>query len=66
MERKSGNIIEFVITDEIDTINPNSFNLSNRKVNFQVPAIGMALDNNSNFFYSITGKGLLNVWNIKS
>ena len=63
---KSGDIIEFVITDEIDTINPNSFNLSNRKVNFQDPAISMALDNNSNFFYSITGKGLLNVWNIKT
>ena len=43
---KSGDIIEFVITDEIDTINPNSFNLSNRKVNFQDPAISMALDNN--------------------
>ena len=65
---KSGDIIEFVITDEIDTINPNSFNLPNRKVNFQDhdPAISMALDNNSNFFYSITGKGLLNVWNIKT
>ena len=65
---KSGDIIEFIITDEIDTINPNSFNLPNRKVNFQDhdPAISMTLDNNSNYFYSITGKGLLNVWNIKT
>ena len=65
---KSGDILEFQITDDIQIINPNTFNLPIGKVNFQDhdPPISISLDNTSSFFYSITSKGLLSVWNIKT
>ena len=49
-------------------INPNTLNTPIGNVNFQDhdPPISISLDNNSNFFFSITSKGLLSVWNIKT
>lgn len=64
---KSGDIFEFQITDDMQIINPNTLNMPIRKVNFQDhdPPISITLDNTSSFFYSITSKGLLSVWDIK-
>ena len=65
---KSGDILEFQITDDMQIINPNTLNTPIGNVNFQDhdPPISISLDNNSNFFFSITSKGLLSVWNIKT
>jgi hypothetical protein len=50
---KSGDILEFQITDDMQIINPNTLNTPIGNVNFQDhdPPISISLDNNSNFFF---------------